>query len=351
MTVIKEWADFLNEEKVIYIEYGLRSQILVLNETSEKDLKVQKEEVQKNKETLFRKILTIANVMGKKQSEFHILKEEFIKVKRDIEGSTSHLSKEISLVKSLEERREKIQSEFASASKGYEKKINDLLKIIQDEEKKYKALVDKFKEKEKVIVDVDKDKKKLAKQELEIKEKLSTLLTSVAEIEQKLQQDLKKESYSQEIINDIKKEIARVGGRIEKDKKELEKLHHGLSKTEKEYERRLEAFLGQIEEKVDLDEKEKEKIKRSIERFEEFMKKMNKVRVFINKVDNDFFELKKKTSDFEKKIKILSFVSKKSDYNRHMMDIKQQFSNINVLRDTIEEDMKNLKNILKGKQK
>ena len=348
VTVINEWADFLNEEKIIKIEYGIRNQILVLNETSEKDIKIQKEEVQKSKETLLRKILTISNIMGKRRNEFSALKEEFEKVKNDIEKSTSSLSKEIDAVKSLDEKKSRIKAEFASSSSAYEKKINELLEKMQEEEKEYSKLVQKFSEKEKSLKEIETEKKSLTRKENEIKKKLSSLLSSVASIEQRLHEGLRKEAYSKEQLGDIKKNLEKVSGRIDKGKHELKKLQESLAKSEKESENRLKFFFNQIENKINIDEKEKEQLKRSVARFEEFMSKMNSLVVFINKVEKDFSELSRKISNFEKKIKIVAFVTNKGEYNRHMQDIKQHFSSIEKLKDTIDEDLKNLKKKVKG---
>jgi len=94
-TVIMEWADFLEEESIISIEYKFTKPFLVSRKLGKKDVQEKIIEFSGKKEVFIRKAEGSLSFLGKEATKLNIIKEEFDKIKKDLGFDISSVKNEL----------------------------------------------------------------------------------------------------------------------------------------------------------------------------------------------------------------------------------------------------------------
>jgi len=93
--VIQEWADFLEEEKIISIEYKFSKTFLLERTLSEKEVKVKKKEYSSEKDAFVRKVEISLRNLEKDSLGLANIKKEFESLKKQIGGEIEKVRSEV----------------------------------------------------------------------------------------------------------------------------------------------------------------------------------------------------------------------------------------------------------------
>ncbi|MGC8929394.1 MAG: hypothetical protein ACP5OZ_02610, partial [Candidatus Woesearchaeota archaeon] len=123
---IEEWADFLEEEGVIKIEYTLTTPVLVLKEINEDQIKNKEKELNLKKSILLGKSENLAKNIEKNEQYFKELKAEFDKIKKYLGKDADNIQKELKEIEEYNNLKKRSYEEINKQKKEYEKKIEEL---------------------------------------------------------------------------------------------------------------------------------------------------------------------------------------------------------------------------------
>jgi len=83
-TVVMEWADFLEEEGIISIEYKFTKQFLVPRKLGKKEVQEKAKEFSGKKDVFVRKAEVSLSFLDKEAAKLNSIKEEFDKIKKEL---------------------------------------------------------------------------------------------------------------------------------------------------------------------------------------------------------------------------------------------------------------------------
>ena len=94
-TVIMEWADFLEEEGIVKIEYKITTPYIVSSKITKKDLQEKAKEFSGKKEGFIRKAEVSISFLNREAGKLNKIKEEFDKIKKDLGFDINSIKKEL----------------------------------------------------------------------------------------------------------------------------------------------------------------------------------------------------------------------------------------------------------------
>src|SRR3989338_1591166 len=100
--VIMEWADFLEEEGIISVEYKLTKQFLVARKLVKKDVEERAKEFSGKKEVFVRKAEASLSFLERESKELEDLKQDFENIKKNLGFDVDHIKDEFEELKECE---------------------------------------------------------------------------------------------------------------------------------------------------------------------------------------------------------------------------------------------------------
>ncbi len=206
--LIEEWANFLEEEGLIDIDYKVTTPYLVEKQLSKEQLEEKKQQFYQEKEILLRKAENTLEFLDDQGEEIKTIRQEFKRFKDDIE-------KEIEFAK--RDLRE-LEDTLANIKKK-EKEIEEEVLRGREATNRFQQIVDKKQSIEELVKKIDKDKTELREQVIKLVGIVKSLGASMDTKENK------------EHIKDMQDKFAEVHEKkvdIEEELKELSKLIKGM---------------------------------------------------------------------------------------------------------------------------
>ncbi|MCD6464632.1 hypothetical protein J7L02_03880 [Candidatus Woesearchaeota archaeon] len=322
-TIVQEWAEFLEEEGLVKLEYKLSKVFITskihkkLTESKVKELNLKKQAFLAKVETAIQNIEEEARSLSKALEELGNAKEifgsklasikkeleeleEYHKLKRelaiDIEKEKEHLTKMLQALKQQEVSEEKALQEKLSQELEVEKKLRDEEVKLRREEEKLENLRQQIKALKSVIEEVD-------KKTAEELEKLRTSEKNVKNLEDYIKKSVSKLSEMQ------KSKIA-----------ELEKKHKAFEEKISKFEKELLNKIRLENEKI---AKEVSEESSSVKKLEELLVKKAKIETFLTNLALDLEKLRREFNNLARKAIIVESLKKTSDFKQVEKSFKE----------------------------
>src|SRR5690606_11647469 len=93
--LVQEWADFLEKERIITIEYNFSKAYLTERKMSSKEIKETAKEVVFEKDVIVRKIEYAISALDKESVDFNEIKNRFVSVQSQVKNEIKTVEKEL----------------------------------------------------------------------------------------------------------------------------------------------------------------------------------------------------------------------------------------------------------------
>ncbi len=347
--LVQEWADFLEEDGLIGIEYSLSKVWLVERKLTKKEVQKKTKEYSNKKDSFIRKVETTLKTMEKETMGFEKMKEEFDSLQKDMGGEIGYVKKDLEELEYFENLKNNIDKDIIKQKTEYEKLMSISHQQIKEEEKRYREMIAK----------VDQERLKVTKG----KKALITLDEQEKLLEQKV-------AEVAALVETIRKKVATEEHDIEVSGQNAKKLELFVSQIEKRMKnKKHEAILPLVrlsEEHsnkiMNIQEKILEKLKQKKGEIDEF--KGQKKQVYGNL--KKFFEKKaateklmadidkhKKTLQHEyeelmKKAQAFNAISKDATVKKHVAELEGTFNKIEKHKSALSSQISKLSKLIKG---
>ena len=346
--VVEEWADFLEEEGIISIEYKFATPYLVERKSTKEEVKKKEKDFHSKKEGFIRKAEVTLAVLDRDTEDFQIFKNSFEKLKKDLGTDLVHVEAELKQLEKFENLKQNIDKEIMEQEKDFKAKINSYAGTINREQSKY----------EEVITGITKEEEKLDKERLEtlslrekemqIKKKLDEFQENIEKINKAILEEESSIDNSEKRIKELKKTAVGIKSELVAKKDNSKRLQDESAFHKK----KILGVQQQILEKV---EKNKIKIDTQIaqgkvatKKFKEFFNKKVQVEKLIKEMDNDKYEMEKELIDLIKKAKAFHLSSNSSSLKSHIKELEKTFENIKKKKSKFESEAVKLGSLLKN---
>ena len=340
--VLQEWADFLQEEKVIDIDYKLTSTWLIEKRMTEEDIKKRGSEFESIKDNFIRKVETSIGGINRETEGLKKIKTEFDRLKKDIGKEVEKVKDEVKELESFENLKRNIDQEIINQQAEFRNSIKDAHKQLLEEEKKYQNIINSIEREKDEVKMEETDIKTLRIKEDQLKSKLNEIKSLMENINKGIDDDNSKIGYTKEHVKELEKAADKIEQTVIKKRESIDPL----LKKSKEHEEKINQIQNRLLEKV-LEKKAtinqaKDEGKEIIDKFNKFFERKAQVDMLLMKIEEDKVGLKTELNNLIKKAKMFDIVASSKSSDKYVKELKIAMEKIDHKKDIFKNEINKL---------
>ena len=347
--VVEEWADFLEEDGIISIDYKFATPWLI-------DKKLRKEEITKKvkefhgkKDVIVRKSESLLSSLDKEGEDITKVRDEFKKVREELHSEVSSVQGELNELKKYEALKKNIDNQIKTQDQIFADKIKQMDREIIRAQKKYSELLKEIDAEEKIIKTEKLKTDSIKKIENNLKNKIKNIEGTIGKIKQKIKAE---DIY----IGDVEGHVKKLKS-LADDTKEIINLQKKkikpLARESKEYEKKImqsqKEILKKVFEKSRVIKKDISESKRLSDRFKKFFEKKMETTNLIEKINDDRNSLRKELNEFITRASAFSISSHSADIQKQINIMEKKFKEIDSKKNIFEKEISKLCSLIKKK--
>ncbi len=320
--IVREWAEFLERERLISIDYSFSKVYFTERKLSAKEMKQSAKEIVYEKDAFVNKVEYAIASLERESVNFEEIKKKFSDVQEGVKKELKIVEKELADLEKYNKLKTNVDREIEEQKKKFKTEISNLDDELKKRESDYLKIYTKIvKEKEAI----DEHKKRISSLQKAQKD-ISDSIKSANEVLFKLKKDLSHEesvfksrvnsfdklkaefnALSERVVIDKKKKIGTISSLFEKETKKLSDRQDALLKDAKRKASKLESYeyLGK-------------KIKGS---FEGFFDKTIRISKKIDEIDKEKDELRRRLLSVKEKARALKLMSSNANLKSQAREI------------------------------
>jgi chromosome segregation ATPase len=344
IAVVMEWADFLEEEGIIKIEYKFTKPFLVARKLAKKDIREKAKEFSGKKEVFVRKAEVSLSFLDRESSKLESLKQEFDKIKKELGLDIGSIRDELEELKKYEQLKMSLDKRIEEQKTSAMEKLRGIAKQISVERKKYQDLLESIEEEEEELKKDREVADSIEKSEKMINDRLNSLKEFIKKVESKVETEKESVKVSGSNIQKLILMAENAKARVEKEKGLIDPL---VEKSKNQAEK-IKELQNKIVGKIMAKEKKLKGVKKASTEMKKLFKRKFGVLDVIEKVNKDRNDLQNELIDLIKKAKSFQLSSKSADIGKEMADIEKKFNEVDAKKKVFEKELKNLSSSFKS---
>ncbi len=344
-TVIMEWAEFLEEEGIISVEYKLTKTFLVARKIAKKEVHKKAKEYSGKKDVFVRKAEVSLGFLEKEADKLSGIKEEFDKIKKDLGFDISNVKDELEQLEKYESLKIDLDKQIEQQKATSMSKIQDMSTQIARERKKYSEILVQVKKEEDDLKKDQSSVKTLRDTEKHIEERLDVLRKTIDQIESRVKKEEDNVSVHEKNIDRLSKLAETIKESVEKELKAIEPLIELSMQQEK----RIKELQAKVIDKLSEKEKKVKGVQAASKRIKDLFKEKMGVISLIEKINQDRNDLKNELTGLIKKAKSFQISAKSADVADEIEDLQKKFDQVDKKKGVFEGELKKLGAFFKSK--
>lgn len=342
-TVVMEWADFLEEEGIINIEYKFTKPYLVTRKLAKKDIQEKAKEFSGKKDVFVRKAEGSLIFINRESKKLKSIKEEFDNIKRDLGFDLGTIKNDLQELTKYEQLKIDLDKKIGEQKTSSMDKIQEMIRQISRERQKYHSILMELKNEEKALGKEKSEARSIEESERLVEDKLSSLKDIINKIGSRVKSEEEKVMVSKSNIQRLSAMADGIMARIEKEKSLIEPL---VQRSEGQAEN-IRQLQSTIIKKIEDKEKKLKGTKKASAKLREFFKKKLGVLTFIEKVNEDRNDLENDLIGLIKKAKSFQLTSKSADIGSQIVSLEKKFKGVDDKKKFFEKELKKLSSYFK----
>jgi len=347
--LVQEWADFLEEDGLISVEYSLSRVWLVEKKLTKKEVEKKEHEYEGKKDSFIRKVETTLKSLDKDTLGFEKMKAEFKDLKKEIGGEIGYVKKELKELEYFENLKKSIDKDIEKQKAEYEKLMEHSHREIKTEERRYQEMIAQIAREKSKVLKEEKDIKSLEDKETVLMQQIDQMNQTVADIRKELRTDNRRIEISDATIKKLDRFVKQIEQRM-KSKKNDAILP--LIKLSEEHRSRIvnlqNGMINKLNKKMEEVDKYKNQNTKVYKNLQKFFNKKEDAEKLLNKIESDKLKLKKEYQDLVKKAHGFNAISKKATVKKHMAEMDEYYKSIENHKSNIRKEVDKLSKLLKG---
>jgi len=349
--VIQEWADFLEDEGLITIEYKLSRTYLCERKLNKGEVEKKAKEYSSKKDAFTRKVETALRSLQKESEGFEQIKEEFAKLKDTIGSDIDQVREELQELKHYEDLKKNIDKDIMQQRLEFQEMLENIHRQVAEQKKKHDEYIEEIAGEKSRIEEAKVEISYLEKREENLRKRVEALSEILKSVKNK--------------VDDQKKVIRDALSKMESDVQEADKLQKDLKfrmNTElepilnaaKEKEEKVLAVQESVLKKIAGKNKEIDKYKfqsmQAADKFKAFFEKKAKTQELINELDKDKMGLEKAMQELITKAQAFNLSLKNTDVKNYVKDLQKAFDDIEKRKGFFIKKLNDLTDIITRKE-
>jgi len=345
--VIEEWADFLEEEGLISIEYKFATPYLTEKKITKQEVQKKEKEFHGKKEGFVRKAEVTLALLDGETENFSKFKDQFTKVKKELGSDLVHVESELKELEKLDHLKKNIDKDINNQEKQYRTRIDGYVSEIEREQKKYVDIIDNISSEEEKLDKKHLETITLREKELSIRKKLQQFQSTISEINKAIQNDESLIDNSQKRIIELKKKASK----IKKEISDRKSTGDTLIRESKEHGQKIldiqKTIMDKVEKSKSVIAQKVEEGKSATKKFKEFFNKKQEIEKLIQDMDSEKDKLEEELIGLIRKAKGFHLSSGNTGLKGHVKDLEKTFDNIKKKKEQFEKEAKRLSSLIK----
>ncbi len=346
--VVQEWADFLEEEELISIEYKFNKTLLVERKLTKKEIKDKAEEFATEKDAFLRKVETSLKTLDKETLGLKKIKDEFNKLKKEIGKEIDTVKNEVAELEKYSDLKKNLDKEIAEQQEEYKNLLDRSHKQIKAEQQKYQELLEKIEIEKRETQIKEKHLKSLEEKETHLKEKLKELYDLTNSIHEKIEEEEKDIDVTEKDINALEKTAERIEKEVQEKKSAINPLLNKVKEHEKEILRIQEKILNKVRQKTAEIRSQVKEGEGATEKFEAFFSKKKQIENMIDNIEKNKEDLRNELIRLTKKATTFDVATKSTNIRSHIADLEKELKNVESKKDKFKKQLNSLLKLIKG---
>jgi hypothetical protein len=338
-----EWADFLEEEGIINIEYKFTKPFLIARKLVKKDVQEKAKEFSGKKDIFVRKAEISLIFLDKEAEKLKQIKDEFDKIKKELGFDMGSVKNELEELDKYEQLKIGMDKQIENQRTSAMYKIEEMTRRVLRERKKYQYILSEIKKEEH---DLDSEKNEvhsLEESEKIIKSRINKLKAIIEQVESRVKQEEENVQISESHIQKLDIMAKTMKIRVETEKGVIE---HLIAES-KEQTKKIKELQNRVIEKIAGKEKKLKGVKKASKKIKELFKKRMGIMNLIERMNKDRNVLQKELIALIRKAKSFELSSKSANIGDQIVNIEKKFKEVDTKKKFFEKEVKKLNTFFK----
>ena len=347
--LVQDWADFLEQDGLISIEYSLSKVYLVERKLSKQEVERKTKEYTNKKESFLRKVETTLQSLDKDTVGFEKMRKEFDKLKQQIGGEIDSVKKDFKELEYYQDLKDNIDKDIEKQKSEYEKLMESSHHEIKAEERRYREMLAQVEQERYKVTGDKRTIKTLEEQEALLEAKMKEVNELVADIKKRIGKEEKDLNISQTNLNKLETYVDQIERRLKGKKQET---LMPLIKMSEEHSNKIFNLQDQIleklkEKKQDLSSYKGQK-KAVYKDLKKFFDKKERAEKLLGEIETKKKTVAKEYEELIKHAQAFNAISKDSTVKKHMAELEKEYGKVEQHKKGLREEIRKLTSIIRG---
>ena len=347
--VVEEWADFLEEESIISIDYKLATLWLVERKLTKKDVEEKVKSFHGKKEIIVRKAESLSSFLDKDGDNLSRIRNEFKTIKDHIHADAGKVRKELNELERYTELKKNIDNQIKVQDQQFTNKIKEMNRQIINAQKKYADILRKIGIEEKMLRVEKLSVTSTKKSEGTLKQKLKKINKIIDRLNERLKLQDSSVEDSESHIENMKKLAEGTKKTITEQKNKMLSLANESKDHEKKILNSQKEILKKVFEKSRIMNRNAQESKKVSDKFKKFFEKKMEAETLLNKINDERNNLKKELNNLISKARAFTISSQSTDVEKHVKLLEKKMEEIDKKKGFFEKEIKKLCVLIKKK--
>jgi chromosome segregation ATPase len=346
--VVEEWADFLEDEGIISIEYKFTTPYLIERLFTKEELAKKEKEFGGKKEAFVRKAEVALTMLDKEAGSFNKIKEQFDELKKDLGSEVKKVKGDLADIEKYEDLKNNIDKKIEKQQKDFKEHIGQIEAQIVKEEKRYADIIQEIDEEEKKLDNEKIEALSIHEKESELMQRLENIKKNIERFEDSIETEDKRVVDSEEHIARLRGLTSEIKKSVERKKEDLDELFDESKKQEIKILELQDSILKKVKKKKEEIESRISEGKGATKKFKEFFDKKGDVDKMIRQITEHKNELEKDLIHLIQKAKAFNLATRSKGADPHIPELRKKFTQIEKNKTNFEKEIKKLASLLKS---
>lgn len=327
--IVKEWADFLEDENLITLEEKLSKTFLCERKLSKKEVEKKAVEYSSKKDAFTRRVDMAISSLQKESEGLDRIKAEFEKLKEMIGKDIDEVRGELEELKHYEELKKNMDREILQQRADYHSMLEGIRKRMEDERKRYEEFANSITGEKGRIEEAKVELSYLDKKEENLQKRIDALREILKTVENEIASQRKVIAGCIATINAKVMDSEKYKkGMIQRMDKELEPMNRLLKDNQDKVNRVMDAMLKKVTEKKKTIEKYQLESTQAAEKYKSFFEKKAKTEELISTLERDKKDLEKEFHQLRQKATTFNLSIKSSDVKNYVKELEESMKSL-----------------------
>jgi chromosome segregation ATPase len=346
--VVQEWVGFLEEEKLISIDYKFSKMMLIERKLTDVEVKEKKKEYSAEKDAFVRKVeSSLKNLendslgLVKIKKEFDLLKNEIGNEIEKVQTEVKELEKYEYLKKNLDKDIEKQVIEFHTI-------LDKSHKEMEIEQKKHQELIEELEIEKREAQVKERRLHNLEEKEDLLMKRIQDVLYTSKEIAKRVSTEKASIIDSEHKVSNLNKSVSIIENNIVQKRRSIQPLMDKAKKHEEEILILQDHILKKTREKTQAIRSQIEEGAKVTNKFQHFFDKKREVSDMIKTIEIEKKDLRESFQTLEKKAISFDLSTKSNTVRTHMKSLEKELNKVSQKKNKFQLDLEKLIKLVKG---